>query len=61
MCHWWKQRILKEEFITGGMTPKLTAALDAKKRGASILTHTKVTDFKKEKKYKVEERKVTWD
>ena len=27
------QRILKEEFITGGMTPKLTAALDAKKRG----------------------------
>ena len=27
------QRILKEKFITGGMTPKLTAALDAKKRG----------------------------
>ena len=26
-------------------------AVDAKKRGASILTHTKVTDFKKEKKY----------
>ena len=27
------QKILKEKFITGGMTPKLTAALDAKKRG----------------------------
>ena len=27
------QKILKENFITGGMTPKLTAALDAKKRG----------------------------
>jgi len=27
------QRILKENFIKGGMTPKLTAALEAKKRG----------------------------
>ena len=27
------QRILKEKFIKGGMTPKLTAALEAKKRG----------------------------
>ena len=27
------QRILKEEYIKGGMTPKLRAALDAKKRG----------------------------
>ena len=27
------QRILKEEYIKGGMTPKLKAALDAKKRG----------------------------
>ena len=27
------QKILKEKFIKGGMTPKLTAALDAKKNG----------------------------
>ena len=27
------QRILKEEYIKGGMTPKLKAALNAKKRG----------------------------
>ena len=27
------QRILKEEYIKGGMTPKLRAALNAKKRG----------------------------
>ena len=26
------QKIIKEKFITGGMTPKLTAALDAKKK-----------------------------
>ena len=27
------QRILKEEYIKGGMTPKLKAALDAKRKG----------------------------
>ena len=27
------QKVLKEKFITGGMTPKLTAALEAKKNG----------------------------
>ena len=27
------QKVLKEKFIKGGMTPKLTAALEAKKNG----------------------------